>query len=102
MDENLTVISLHSEQAEDALTKLTRNVPFDVEIGRPAAAAYDPVECATMFVTDADDGTLWWSYPAHAERMVQIGDDDLFEVTKWYGGVEYERFAGTAGGRSST
>ena len=97
-DETLALLPLRSTEAEAALTRLARDVPHDIELGRPVIAAYSGSENAVVVVTDLggeDSETLWWSYPGHAERLVTTTRPQgrTCELVKWYGGVEYERSA---------
>lgn len=92
----VTVVPLDSEQAGQALTKLARNVPADVQIGRPFLATFDDFENAMTFFTD---DAIWYSYPAHAERLAQIGD--VTELTEWFGGAETSRVARRVSGPSA-
>lgn len=85
--EDLRLIPLDGEQAGEALTRLARNLPYDLPIGRPFAAAYDPQEDAVIFCVDS---AFFWSYNAHATRLAPVGDD-LVERTEWFGGGETER-----------
>lgn len=84
------LIPLDSEQAGEALARLFRNLPPDVHIGRPLAAAYDEYHQAVQFITTTG---IYWSHPAHAERLMPIGETDMHELTSWYSGIETLRVA---------
>lgn len=84
------LIPVDSDQAAEALARLFRNLPPDVPIGKPLAAAFDAYHRSVQFITTTG---IYWSYPAHAERLVPIGDTDLHELTSWYSGIETERRA---------
>jgi len=91
-DAEPTMIPLDHPWAVDALMKLEKNVPEDVDLGKPLCAQFDPHDYATRILTST---ALFFSFPAHAERLVPIGvgADETAEWTSWTGRFETDRRA---------
>lgn len=86
--DEIVEIPVDGEQAGEGLTRLARNVPHEVEIGRPMWAGWSEDELAVVFLTPV---AAWWSHPASAVRLMAIGE--LTELTRWIGGREVQREA---------
>lgn len=85
MSDNV-IIPVRSEQAIEALVRLAKHVPREIEIGKPTAAAWNESEGAVMFFMTV---AVWWSYPAYASRLIESGA--LVELTHWADGREAQR-----------
>jgi hypothetical protein len=88
-----TMLPLDDPEADEAPLRLERDLPLDIVPGKALAAMFDPAEAAVRF--DMGNGVTFFSYFAHAERLVIIGEgaDAVYEYTSWTGRRETERYA---------
>lgn len=82
----MRTIDITPEAAEDALVRLTKHIPADIEIGR-VLAAY-PAEDGVAFIADCLQ--VWWSHHGRGVRYIETSGG-LAELTEWAWRVEVSR-----------